>query len=411
MSDYYKVQPVTKELQTPNSAMLQVLDTIAKNGGFDSDDALMQRLSREQGNGALGARFHDLLSGYNRTQQGSAVPANTDMQGMTFFSRPNLNLSYDNIMAVRQLSVMASNQPSSYNRIIRRMLWPDSIYKDQKDDNVIFDNRQAFMPLLSNCLTNMSGWPDLMLHAYSSSEGMAKEVWMMNDSIAEINGRFTLDCTFENTLGDPISFTLFAWLLYIGGVYMGTKIQPAGYSIIQREIDYMTRIYRFVFDWSGRYIQKWATCGAAFPVGLSMGTSFNYSRETPYNESNKQVQASFECVVAEYNDPITLWEFNKLVVIFNPQMGDGVRQQLMVQISPEERKLFNYKGFPWINLKGDPEMQWWVDRDEYLKVTKGSLYGAQSLPETKTSDPTGNSIRYSEQERLANLRDDNGQVV
>jgi hypothetical protein len=365
--------------------MKEVLDTIAKGGGFDSDDALMRRLTREQGMGALGARFHDLLGGYNRTQQGSAVPANTDMQGLTFFSRPNLNLSYDNIMAMRQLSVMASNKPTSYNRIIRRMLWPDSIDSDISGDNNIFDNRQAFMPLLSNCLTNMSGWPDLTLHAYSTNEGMAKEVWMMNDSIAEINGRFTLDCTFENTLGDPISFTLFAWLLYIGGVYMGTKIQPAGYSIVQREVDYMTRIYRFVTDWSGRYIQKWASCGAAFPVGLSIGTSFNYSRETPYNENNKQVQASFECVVAEYNDPITLWEFNKLVVIFNPDMGDGKREKTMVHVSPEERKLFNYKGFPWINLQGDPELQWWVDKSEYDAVSKGKLILPTTLSSTQVS--------------------------
>lgn len=376
------------ELTDQHKLMKRVLDTVAQHGGFDNDDALMQRLTREQGTGALGSRFHDLLGGYNRTQQGSAVPANTDMQGLTFFTRPNLNLSYDNVMAVRQLSVLASENPRSYSRIIRRMLWPDSIHQDNQaqqskydrgiaNDNVIFDNRQAFMPLLSNALTNMSGWPDLTLHAYSTNEGMAKEVWMMNDSIAEINGRFDLDCTFENTLGDPISLTMFAWLLYIGGVYLGTKIQPAGYSIVQNEIDYQTRIYRFVTDWSGRYIQKWAACGAAFPVGLSLGTSFNYSRDTPYNENNKSVQVSFACTIAEYNDPITLWEFNKLVAIFNPSMADGVREKKMVRIEPGYRKLFNYKGFPWINLNHNNELEWWIDSNEYEKVLKGNL---QSSP-------------------------------
>jgi len=362
-----------KQTTDQHKLMKQVLDTIAQNGGFDSDDAIMRRLTREQGNGALGARFHDLLGGFNRTQQGSAVPSNTDMQGLTFFTRPNLNLSYDNVMAVRQLSVLASDSPRSYGRIIRRMLWPDSILSDIKGDNTIFDNRHAFMPLLSNALTNMSGWPDLTLHAYSTAEGMAKEVWMMNDTIAEINGRFDLDCTFENTLGDPISLTLFAWLLYIGGVYLGTKIQPAGYSIVQNEIDYMTRIYRFSMDWSGRFIQKWAACGAAFPVGLSIGSSFNYSRDNPYNEANKAVQTSFACTVAEYNDPITLWEFNKLVVMFNPEMGDGVREKSLIQVTPEERKLFNYKGFPWINLMGNNELEWWVDRNEYITVNQGNF--------------------------------------
>lgn len=367
--------------------MKQVLDVIAQHGGFDSDDALMRRLTREQGTGAIGGRFHDLLGGFNRTQQGSAVPANTDMQGLTFFTRPNLNLSYDNIMAYRQLSVLASDNPRSYSRIIRRMLWPDSIESDIKKDNTIFDNRQAFMPLLSNALTNMSGWPDLTLHAYSTSEGMAKESWMMNDTIAEINGRYSLDCTFENTLGDPISLTLFAWLLYIGGVYIGTKILPAGYSIVQNEMDYNTRIYRFVTDWSGRYIQKWAACGAAFPAGLSMGSAFNYSRDNPYNESQKSIQTTFECTVAEYNDPITLWEFNKLVIMFNPEMGDGTREKQMVKISAEERKLLNYKGFPYINLAANNELEWWMDRSEYDTVTKGNFNGVVPALTANMADP------------------------
>jgi hypothetical protein len=387
--------------------MKSVLDTIAKYGGFDSDDAMMRSITREQGSGAIEARFHDLLGGYNRAQQGIAVPSNTDMQGLTFFTRPNLNLSYDNIMAYRQLSVLGSTDPYSYNRIIRRMLWPDSRIPVQRgsgfdtdlaNDNAIFDNRQAFMPILSNALVNMSGWPDLTLHAQSSNEGIAKEQWMMNDSIAEVNGRFDLDCTFENMLGDPISLTLFSWLLYIGGVYLGTKIQPAGYSIMQNEIDYQTRIYRFVMDWSGRYIQKWANCGAAFPVGLSIGTSFNYSRDTPYNENNKQIQASFACTIAEYNDPITLWEFNKLVVMFNPDMGEDVRYTRMIRVDPgaasdktameyitklgidpkEFEKMatvrkFNFKGFPFIDLKHYNELQWWVYPDDFVKIARGSM--------------------------------------
>lgn len=380
------------EMVQNHKVMKQLLDTIAKNGGFDSDEGLIRRITRDQGMGAFNARFADLLGGYNRTHQGTAVPANTDMQGLTFFTRPNLNLSYDNVVALRQLSPLANKSPNSYGRIIRRMLWPDSAFDPEESpriDNLIFDNRQAFIPLLGNTLTNMSGWPDLTLHAYSTSEGMAKEVWMMNDSIAEINGRFSLDCTFENTLGDPISLLLFAWIVYIGGVYTGTKILPAGYSIVQNEIDYMTRIYRFSLDWSGQFIQKWAICGAAFPVGLSMGTAFNYSRETPYNESNKTIQTQFECTIAEYNDPISLWEFNKLVVMFNPQMGDDVRKDEMVKLTARDRKRFNYKGFPYIALDGNNELQWWVDKKTYEQVAKGEI---MSVPQQPVSETIQNTV-------------------
>ena len=196
-------------MNTDYKLMKSILDTIAQNGGFEGESQMMRRLSREQGRGSTGAFFHDLLGGFNRGQQGNQLPTNTDMQGLTFFSRPNLNLSYDNVMAIRQLSVLASSVPDSYPRVIRRMLWPDGKFSDVADDNALFDNRHAFMPMLSNSITSMSGWPDIALHPYSSAEGMAKEVWMMNDSIAEINGRFDLDCTFENTLGDPISLFFF----------------------------------------------------------------------------------------------------------------------------------------------------------------------------------------------------------
>jgi hypothetical protein len=156
---------------------------------------------------------------------------------------------------------------------------------------------------------------------------------------------------------------------------MGTKIQAAGYNILQTEMDYNTRIYRFLTDWSGRYIQKWAACGAGFPTGLSIGSGFNYNRDLPYSEANKSIQIPFACTVAEYNDPITLWEFNKTTVMFNGDMGDDVREDRMQKVTPEERKLFNYRGFPWINLEKDNELEWWVDNDVYIDYTKGKIDG------------------------------------
>lgn len=106
-----------------------------------------------------------------------------------------------------------------------------------------------------------------------------------------------------------------------------------------------------------------------------MGSQFNFSRDLPYSEANKSIQVPIACTIAEYNDPITLWEFNKLTAIHNPDMGDDVREDRMTQISPEERKLFNYRGFPWINLENNNELEWWVDNDVYIDYTKGQIQG------------------------------------
>jgi hypothetical protein len=235
----------------------------------------------------------------------------------------------------------------------------------------LIDNRQAFLPLLSNSLVSMSGWPDLVANAYSSPEGMAKETWMMNDSIVKVNGRFDLNCSFQNMLGDPITLLFQAWLTYMGAVYLGT-MSPYIISLIENEIDYMTRVYRFVLDYSGRFIQKWACCGVAMPTSLNIGSSFDMDRANPFSTSVDQVSMSFACIGAEYNDPVILDDFNKTVITQNARMADGARQEDYVKIPRDERNLFNYNGYPRVNLKNN-ELEWWIDKDIYAAYKKGDI--------------------------------------
>src|SRR5690606_23044102 len=181
------------------------------------------------------------------------------------------------------------------------------------------------------------------------TEGVAKESWIMTDSIADINNRFTLTATFQNTLGDPITLIFHTWLVYMGGVYTG-KLDPHMEDIRYNEMDYTTRIYRLIMDRSGQFVQKVAACGYAVPSAISIGGSFNYSRDAVYNEELNQITVPFECVGAMYNDPILLKEFNMSVEMGHAEMGDATRELRFTRVPFEERALFNYEGYPWIDL-------------------------------------------------------------
>jgi hypothetical protein len=133
--------------------------------------------------------------------------------------------------------------------------------------------------------------------------------------------------------------------------------------IVENEIDYMTRIYRLVLDPTRTYVQKIANCGAAFPTAVPMGAAFNYTSDSPLANDNEQISIPFQCIGVEYNDPISIQEFNATVVYFNPEMDDGSRSQLFTKLSKSELALFNYQGYP--RIAEDNELEWWVSNDVY----------------------------------------------
>lgn len=260
-----------------------------------------------------------------------------------------------------------SREPLSYQRAIRSLL--DTQGALAGAGTPLVDEKLAFMAILTNSVVSCTGWPDLMLNAYNTSEGMAREVWMMNDKLIEHYERFELTVNFQNMLGDPITLLFFSWLVYIGSVYTGRMV-PYPDSLIDNEMDYFTRIYRLVLDFSGTYVQKWAATGAAMPTSINIGQHFNFNRDTPYSEDLAQVQIPFACVGAMYNDPIVLDEFNKAVIMFNRKME--FPKDHYTKLTKEDRMLFNFNGYPRIDLNTN-ELEWWVDKDLYSSYKKGTL--------------------------------------
>lgn len=306
------------------------------------------------------------LYGINHRQTASPVPINKDQYGLTFFTRPQLNLSAANLRNVRLFTPLLTQNPTSYQRVIRCLLDPRLLHGN--GDNEVLtcpfvDNSQAFIPLLTNHLTSLSGWPDIEVPVFTAKEGAYKEGYAMVDGITVNHTTYDVTANFRNSRGDPITNFFYYWSHYMSNVFEGMLLPYTDY-IVENMIDYNTRIYRLVLDESKSKVQSIAACGASFPTAVSIGGKFDFSIEKPYNEANKEISIPFKCMGAIYNDDILIFEFNKTVEIFNSEMRDENRDSVMLNIPQDLLSLFNNRGYPRIN-PDDYSLEWWISKEQY----------------------------------------------
>lgn len=332
-------------------------------------------LSQNSAIGSLSDAMTNNIYGFNHRQTPLAIPINKDHYGYTFFTRPQLNMQTRNIRSLRILMPLVTAGEISYQRALRCLLDPRLIagYGSSDEEDVgadrnfqcaLVDNKQAFMPMLTNQLNSISGWQDITVPTFSSKEGIYKDGYSMVDGTTINYSTYDITASFRNSRGDPITSLFFYWTHYMSAVFEGTLI-PYPDMITENEIDYNTRIYRLVLDSSKRYVQRIAATGAAFPIAVPIGGVFDYSNEKPYNDVNSEIAIPFRCMGAIYNDEILVWAFNNTVKTFNPDMHDLLRPQRMIPLSSADNlELFNNRGYPYIDPK-TYELQWWVEKSFY----------------------------------------------
>lgn len=331
----------------------------------DLADAGIELALRSVGQGNLNARINAALWGLNALPTPMALMHNTDQYGYVFFTRPTLNLAYDNCIATnaREFVALLDKDPASAARVFRAILDP---YGSKNYPSTSIDPEQVFIALLSATCMSLSGWPDPNVDTYTSTGGAYKESWTMYDGTVKLLGKYTLNASFLNTTNDPISNLFALWITYGANVLDGT-MNPSAAAIVQRYLDYQTRIYRIVMDYTYTKVQKIAVAEVAVPTTYSLGASFDFDRTHPRNEQLDTISVSFETSGVRYNDPITITEFNDSVIIMNPSMADGVRQAVMTRVPISQKVYFNCAMYPRI----DPYtriFEWWIKTSKYNEV-------------------------------------------
>jgi hypothetical protein len=309
------------------------------------------------------------------------LPDTKRMQPIFFFTRPQLNMTSDNLRNMRKLAQLMSSNPQSMQTYIRAMLDPRMIEGVRYPDDgsipgnpgfcTVIDNQCAFIPPLTNNCTSSSGWPSIAAPTFTSTPGQLNQSFGIIDGLIDNHEAFDLSFNFADKRGSPVTLLIYAWICYAAYVYDG-RLMPYVDMIVNNRIDYNTRIYAITLDYQRETILEMAATHAAFPVGIEIGSLFDYSGDKPYSDSLKDITVSFKCFGVDYFDPILIKEFNTVVGIFNPSMrGTPVKDppiKNMIKVPLAFMQYFNFKGYPHINTNNG-KLEWYVTQEEFNTVT------------------------------------------
>lgn len=341
-------------------------DRVERTGKyFEERSYLLNNLRRSSGMSSITAANSANLYGINHRSIPQATSRNVDHQGYTFFTRPDLRLSYDNLTQDRNLALMLNDEVESIWRWVRATLSPRESIPHYPSTFV--DKRNPFIPILTNNLESISGWPEVSVDPWSSDAGAYNEQTSQADGFADDYSVGQLTATFRNQIQDPINRLFHVWTRYSMLVHEGV-VDPYMFNIVLNVIDYNTRIYRIVTDPSKQYIQHISACGAAFPLNSNLASKFDYSKEQPYNDENDKISIQFQIIGKMYDDPILFKEFNDLIIGYNPLMDDRTRAKHYKRILGTHLKSFNCLGLPHINLDNG-RLDWYVTNQEYNYIT------------------------------------------
>ena len=358
------------------------------SGGKEDLQAGLERVYNSTPLGPLSSNLVNTVYGINHRQTQLALPFNKDSYGLTFFTRPRMNLTTDNLRFVRQMLPLLNTEPRSIQRIIRATLDPLLQYPETSNlrvkplDSPYVDGLNVFIPLLSNLCLTISGWPDYVVDTFTTPGGHYREEHSMVDSSIEIRNSYELAASFRNVPNNPVTLLFFFWIFYAAKAFEG-ELLPYGSSVFETEIDYNTRIYRLVLDQNKRYVQHIMSTGAAFPLNAPIGALGNFDSSQPFNDANDNVNIRFQCMGMDYNDPIQISEFNESVSDMNPGMADEFRDENYIAIPYQILSFFNMRGYPRINPK-TMELEWYITYNMFKSYANqlmdiGKMNGVRDL--------------------------------
>lgn len=347
--------------------------------------------------GSLSRAMGNSLRGINSRQTGHAVPRATDQKGFCFFTRPQLNLTRMNVSNYRPFYNLLTENKLSYQMYTRLMLDPRLAAVGGLSCPFV-DNNSSFIPVLTNNIVSLSGWPDLVVPTHTSASGLYGEEHSFVDGVVNHYESYDLDVTFRNFKGNPLIYFFYTWIKYQSLVFEGI-LNPYQDMITENEIDYNTRIYRIVLDQQKRYVTYIGATGASFPLNVPTGNLFDFNNENPYNTANSEISIRFRSLGFLVFEDLVKLLFNQSVAIHNSGMrkvlqhdldngsSDAVRREnptvvyrvpgsgyvkvphllsLSIDTSGVNGNYYSlgYNCYPYINLSTN-ELEWWCDESKF----------------------------------------------
>jgi hypothetical protein len=316
-------------------------------------------------------------------------PTDRSLFTQVFWTRPQLRLTRDNLYRSNKLARLLNKDPLSIERYVLLTLdrrlglkAPEKFalgsgqgaYKKLNEvlTSPLVNNESPFISVFNNALETLTGWPDILFEFFTSKEGLRGEQYLYPDGINEYNRAFDLNARFLNVIEEPVSLILDTWLEYMYQVKKGNII-PYWDLQISREVDSQTGIFVFVLASDNRSIKHVAkTIGT--PASNPVGKIFDYDRNGNKATEMQDIDVLIKCSATRYDEPWLLYDFNKTVASWNPDLykyltGGDLSGSGYIELPPELYDAFNNEAIPFIDLRYN-KLEWLVKEEKIKKIQK-----------------------------------------
>lgn len=326
-------------------------------------EAAVETSFRSSGYGSFSSQYESVLSQFDRFGGKVPIMPNHEQIGMTFFSRPKLNLTTANLRMDRQMSMIDSRNPNTLAFAARAYLDTKWARSEPIEAGAMlspfYNHESAFITPLSNCIVSLSGTPDPVIDTETMEGGFFSESITIPRGSDLLRRNGELSITFRDIQGGFIFLLLYIWHRYIELLPKGTMFAYPE-DIYNRRMGFTCSIYRYVLDPSKRYITKWIKFTGCYPKSNPLGTFFNFSDNESFLSSTSQFTVPFVYHFADPMDPIVFREFNTLTERFATRLTD--KDYVEAEALPEN----NYAGIPYVDVSGTNELKFLCRKEELI---------------------------------------------
>lgn len=301
---------------------------------------------RSSGAGGFHNSIQNILVNFDRFGY-NPVPLYSEHSGVTFITRPKLNFTPESLKQSRVLSTLNTVDESTVQFAIRCLL--DTKYS--KDYSALsyncphFNVFNPFFTPLCNCLTSISGFPDLNMDTEQTTGGYHSEDLTYAIGSDRLNRTYELGLNFRDIHGGVIMAIFQYWHEYMSLLAKG-EVVSYGEDIDDVVIPYTVSIYRFLLDPSRKYVTKWAKATGCFPKSVPLGACFNINEGEVFNSSSARFGIPFVANKIEYDDYAIFLDFNTLVKRYCPNIDDMPSAPITAEYN------FTQKAVPYISTTG-----------------------------------------------------------
>jgi len=303
----------------------------------------IELLSRNAGTGGAYNTIQQLFTQHDRFKCNN-VSTGTELTGLTFITRPQLNLTSSNIKHSAILSVLNTLDVNSIQFAIRCLLDKRfaSAQSRYSSECLLLVNKNPFMVPLCTALQSISGFPDMVMNTATTTGGHHGENQIYATGADDLMKNYDITMQFMDVQNSPLLNMFHYWYEFMRLVLKG-EIVMYNEDIDAQRMCYTFSIYRFLMDPTSRYITGWAKATGCILTAVPMGAKFNVAANEVISQAAKSFSIPCSVNKIEYNDYRILMDFNRLVRMFNPNIESYSNYGYATDT--------NYSGVPYIGAK------------------------------------------------------------